>query len=383
MQTSIQSTPLFACHEALNAKWTTFSGWQVPLQYQRSTLEHQWVREAVGLFDISHMGCYYLPESSAHALDKAVPIDVLGLPLGKARYGFSLDAGTGGIVDDWLLYRLPAQSNPNPKSISTLADGFVMVVNAGNRAAMANWLTQHVGGGCFSVLDYGVIALQGPNFAKVLAPTADLIPRYAVCQQVWLEGIAPLLAARTGYTGEDGLEFLVPAALLPEVWAYLLQRVTALGGGPCGFAARDSLRLEAALPLYGHELTLHTTPAEAGLTWAMAVGKNGYVGQSASKTPPNESSPTPPSHLIHLSLEKPPIPRQGNVLFYQGEAIGHITSGGMPPTVGVPIAMAYSTLSLQPGQCVEIEIRNTLVTATVVKRPFYNRRDNQLQKRVL
>jgi aminomethyltransferase len=382
MQTSLQSTPLYACHEALNAKWTTFSGWQVPLQYQRSTQEHQWVREAVGLFDISHMGCFHLPESSAQALDKAVAIDVLGMPLGKARYGFSLDASTGGIVDDWLLYRLPLQSDSSQSDATALPNGFVMVVNAGNRAAMANWLTQYVGVECFSVLDYGVIALQGPLFSQVLSPTAELIPRYAVCQQVWLEGLAPLLAARTGYTGEDGLEFLIPATLLPEVWAHLLQRVSALGGGPCGFAARDSLRLEAALPLYGHELTLHTTPIEAGLTWAMAADKNGYVGQSASQKPPNESTP-PSTHLIHLTLEKPPIPRQGNVLFYQGEAIGHITSGGMPPTVGVPIAMAYSTQPLTPGQLVEIEIRNTLVTATVVKRPFYNRRDNRLQKRVL
>jgi aminomethyltransferase len=362
---TLRRTTLYQHHVDLAAQWTSFAGWEVPLQYQRVVLEHQAVRNAAGLFDISHMGIFHLPEGVLAKLDATLPLLISEVEPNKAQYSLILNH-QGTVVDDVMLYRLPATET---FMTTTPAGGAVLVANAANTNAVQTWLFQ-VLGYTPEPLGLDLLALQGPAFQQVLDNTNALPNRYRLGKMTLVEGLPPVWVARTGYTGEDGLEmFCLNGSLY---WSALIKRLLAIGGLPCGFAARDSLRLEAALPLYGHELDMHTTPAEAGLSWAIRK-PTGFLGDAYLAKPLTKQ-------LVHLKLDKPPIPRQGNsILNASGQNVGIITSGGLSATLGHPIAMGYlfysktNTMPYQLGDAVTIDIRGKQVQATLVARPFYKR----------
>jgi aminomethyltransferase len=363
---TLRRTRLYSHHQDLAAQWTSFAGWDVPLQYQRVALEHQAVRRNAGLFDISHMGIMHIAEATLAKLDAALPIQASTLQAGKAAYSLILTEH-GTIIDDVMLYRVPADTT---FSAAGSAGGVVMVANAANTQAVQAWL-ENVIDDKPVCLDLDLLALQGPAFQQVVDNPQTLPSRYHMGVMTIIDGLPPVWAARTGYTGEDGVElFCLDAALY---WPTLIKRLTAIGGLPCGFAARDTLRLEAALLLYGHELDLNTTPTEAGLSWAMRK-PDGFWNQHGLNGPAAK-------RLVHLRLDKPPIPRQGNrLLSPSGDDVGYITSGCLSPTLGYPIAMGYITQTvlgayslLDVGSTLMVDVRGKQVAAQVVPRPFYRR----------
>ena len=358
MPNTLHRSRLYPLHQQLGAHWMTFADWEVPMQYQRVNLEQLAVRQCAGLFDISHMGILYFAESTLSELDNLIPLKVTALPSGKAKYSLILTEN-GTVVDDVMVYKLPTDVSFSP---DLPPGGAVIVANASNTPSVLNWFNQYMDAPPIQ-LHWDLLALQGPRFAEVI-DTKNLPERFHWAQVPLLNGHAPVWVARTGYTGEDGLEIFCPNGA--ELWQTLIKRLQALGGLPCGFAARDTLRIEAALPLYGHELTLQTTPLQAGLGWALKTDST-YIGAEALK------DHQPEAHLIHLMMDKPPIPRQGCTVWANGHSVGEVTSGCLSPTLGKPIAMAYVTAEHSQHQTYQLEIRGQQVLAHRVPRPFYKR----------
>jgi aminomethyltransferase len=366
IEPTVHETPLTDTHRALGARIIEFGGWMMPVQYGSIIEEHRAVREAVGLFDLSHMGELYVEGPDAGpALAAALVSDPPSLAIGRAHYSM-ICTPTGGIIDDLIVYRL-AEAR------------FLVVANAGNAAVVSDALAERLGK-FKAVLDdralaTGLLAVQGPRAADVLAPLTDIdlgALRYYAIAEGNVAGI-PALVARTGYTGEDGFEVFVDTDVTGELWTVLLAAVQAHGGLPIGLGARDTLRLEAGMPLYGNELDLDTNPFEAGLGRVVKLEKaDDFVGKAALERIARDG---PARRLVGLIVEGRGIARHGYPVYSGERRTGVITSGTQSPTLGVPIAMAYvAPGDAEPGTVVDVEIRGARVPARVVALPFYKRK---------
>lgn len=360
-------TPLRERHEALGASFTDFGGWQMPVRYTSDLAEHHAVRASAGIFDISHMAEFTIRGAAAgDYLDYALAGRLSALAIGRAKYSLVL-AESGGIIDDVIVYRLQE-------------DDYLIISNAGNRAAVREALVARAES--FDVVvrdvsdDYALIAVQGPHAETIVASTTSIADvsvswseqKYYAWASATYAG-KPLLLARTGYTGEDGFELLVAAEDAVALWDDLVAAGASHGLVPAGLAARDTLRLEAGMPLYGHELSRDTKPVQAGLGRVVVASKDRFVGQGAVDA--DADSPV----LVGLSAEGKRAGRAGYaVVTDDGRTLGEITSGALSPTLGHPIAMAYLPPAFAAeGATVFIDVRGTKIPATVTALPFYRR----------
>ncbi|WP_341998392.1 glycine cleavage system aminomethyltransferase GcvT [Microbacterium sp. LWH7-1.2] len=369
--TELRTTALHDRHEALGASFTDFGGWLMPVRYSSDLAEHHAVRSGAGLFDISHMAEFLVTGSGAAAfLDYALAGAITPMRVGKAKYSLVL-AESGGIVDDVIVYRLAG-------------DRFLVIANAGNRDAVATAFAQRIGGFETELEDRtddtSLIAVQGPAAREIVEATsgiADVAPTFAdlgyyACSTGTFDG-EPLFIARTGYTGEDGFELLVSNGAAAALWDALLAAGEPLGLVPAGLAARDTLRLEAGMPLYGHELSLDIVPAQAGLGRVVAADKDDFVGKAGLGAVVASDAPL----LVGLSGEGRRAGRAGYAVFDGADSeapVGEITSGALSPTLGHPIAMAFVSPAVSaPGTELFIDVRGTRIPATVTELPFYRR----------
>ncbi len=354
---SNRRTALYDRHLALKARVVPFAGWDMPVQYAGIAAEHKAVRTAAGAFDVSHMARLSFGGPDALALLETVFTNsVATMTDGQVRYGLVCNE-SGGILDDVLVYRRP--------------DGFAAVVNASNRAKIAAWLEAHRVGLNVEIADQTdgttMIALQGPKSVEIAAGLFDAdvaALRYYFAAPTRYRDTG-CVVSRTGYTGEDGFEVMLPNALGPQLWDELIAR----GAVPCGLGARDTLRLEAAMPLYGHELTELIDPIRAGLGWAVKPDKGAFIGRDALR---RVSGPV----RVGLELDGTRAAREGCPVLTPGAApVGTVTSGSFAPWVGKSIAMGYVPPALAaPGTRLLVDARGTHLSATVVPLPFYRRR---------
>jgi aminomethyltransferase len=343
-----------------------FAGWDMPIQYSTIIDEHQAVRTAAGIFDISHMARLTFEGPDALGLIQRIYTnDAAGIKPGQARYGLVCN-DQGGILDDVLVYRF--------------APYWMMVVNASNREKIVGWIEQHRAGFQAQVTDrtrdWAMVALQGPRavaIADAIWGTPGKLKYYHAELASGRPADQPLILSRTGYTGEDGVEVIVPAAEILAVVDKVFATAKQLGINlkPCGLGARDTLRLEAAMPLYGHELGEETDPFQAGLAWAVKMEKGDFIGREALAKRRQEGNLP---QRVGLELEGKRIAREGAAVLRQGRAVGRITSGTFAPTLGKAVAMAYVESSVTvPGTEVEVDVRGKPAAARVVPLPFYRR----------
>jgi aminomethyltransferase len=353
-------TPLYDWHVARGARMVEFGGWSMPVQYAGIVAEHTAVRTAAGIFDISHMGRFSIGGTDALALiDHAWTNDAAGMKDGQVRYGLVCNE-QGGVLDDILVYRWPY--------------GWSMVVNASNRIKILDRLKGYAEGRQAQVEDRteatGMIALQGPKAIEMAAGLFDADPaglKYYYGTATRCMG-QQCVISRTGYTGEDGFEVMIGAAHVTALADEFVRR----GAAPCGLGARDTLRLEAAMPLYGHELTEDTDPFQAGLSWAVKPAKGEFVGREAMLKRKDDANRP---RRVGLVLEGSRSAREGCKVHTADRTVGVVTSGAPSPTVGKPIAMAYvEPAAAEPGNAVEIDIRGQRAAAKVVPLPFYQRK---------
>jgi aminomethyltransferase len=362
-----QHTPLHAEHETLGATFTDFAGWRMPLRYSGDLAEHHAVRTAAGLFDLSHMGeIRVVGPDAAQALDRALVVDASAIGVGRARYTV-LCAPDGGILDDLIVYRLAEQE-------------YLVVANAANAPLVAAELTERAAGDHAAVVDataeFALIAVQGPAAAAILAPlcSADLPALRYYASLTATVADSPVLLARTGYTGEEGFELFAAPDAAPALWEALLEAGRGDGLLPAGLACRDTLRLEAGMPLHGHELHAGVTPFHAGLGRVVNVDKPGdFVGRAALAAVA-ESGPA--QVLVGLLGDSRRSPRHGHPVLdpETGATLGAVTSGAPSPTLGRPIAMAYIAPGhAAPGTRLVVDVRGRPEPVTVVELPFYRR----------
>jgi len=367
-----RKTPLWDTHRQLGAKLVDFAGWHMPVSYTAGTIkEHKAVREALGLFDVSHMGEAYLRGPGAReVIAKLTTNAVESAPVGKAVYTL-LCRPSGGIVDDCIFYK-------------RADDDFMVIFNAGNVAKDLEWFREHASTTC-DVVDVSdetaLIAVQGPKAVGVvdaLAPGNDLaaMPSFTF-KDATIAGVR-CIVARTGYTGEDGFELACGNADATKLWSALLEAATPLGGLPIGLGARDSLRLEAKLPLYGNDLDDDHTPLEAGLGWAVKLDKGDFIGAAALR---EQKAKGLTRQLVGFKIDEGAraIARHGYPIVDRSrpaaEAIvGTVTSGGPGIYVGGAIGLAYVPVALAAaGTKLTIDCRGKDATATVVSGKFYKR----------
>ena len=361
-----KQTPLHLVHERLGATMTSFAGWQMPLRYASETAEHHAVRRAAGLFDLSHMGEIVVSGPRAGAvLDYALTGFLSILRPGRARYTM-ICAEDGGVLDDLVVYR---QDEDEYLVIANAANTDVVLAALRERAAGQAQITD-------ATADYALVAIQGPEAAGILAPLAGGLDLGAIRYYAGTFGeVAGRKAwvARTGYTGEDGFEVFCRPEDAEAIWSALVSQGAPAGLVPAGLAARDTLRLEAGMPLYGNELGPDVTPFEAGLGRVVKFDKPGeFVGREALAA---RASSGPVKHLVGLTIQSRRIARHGYPVLADGQTCGAITSGAPSPTLGLPIAMAY----LEPGAgegdpVLTVGIRGEAVPAHLTDLPFYRRR---------
>ncbi|HEY7015310.1 MAG TPA: glycine cleavage system aminomethyltransferase GcvT [Streptosporangiaceae bacterium] len=368
----LRRTPLTGVHESLGATLTGFAGWLMPLRYGSETAEHTAVRTAAGLFDLSHMGEIMVtgPDAAA-ALDYALTGQPSALAPGRARYTM-ICAPDGGILDDLIVYRLAGTE-------------FLVVANAANTDVVLRALTDRASGDVKvtdRTADYALIALQGPAAARILAPLTDAdlsAVKYYASYPAAVAGHQVLLA-RTGYTGEDGFELFTRPQDAEAVWAALTAAGADHGLVPAGLAARDTLRLEAGMPLYGNELGPDLMPFDAGLGRVVRLDKPGdFVGRSALA---KRADSEPVRELVGLVVQSRRVPRHGYSVLWDGAVAGQVTSGAPSPTLGRPIAMAYVDADVArqareagdgaPGR-LAVDVRGSAEPAVLVPLPFYHR----------
>ena len=361
-----KETSLHGVHKGLGALFTDFAGWSMPVRYASELAEHKAVREAAGLFDLSHMAEIHVTgKQAADVLDFALVGNLTGVKPGRARYTMICDAD-GGVLDDLVVYRLADEH-------------YLVVANAGNAKIVADALEERVAGFDAVVDDRSettaLIAVQGPNAVTILGAVTDAdlgaLKYYASVPAV-VKGHEVLLA-RTGYTGEDGFELFVPADEAPAVWRILTEAGEAHGLVPAGLACRDTLRLEAGMPLYGNELSSTRTPYHANLGRVVKLDKPGdFVGRDALAKLAESGVDTT---LVGLKAEGRRAPRHGySVLDADGAAVGEITSGALSPTLGYSVAMAYVTkANAEPGTKLAVDVRGRQEPVEVVALPFYKR----------
>ncbi|MFL5750148.1 MAG: glycine cleavage system aminomethyltransferase GcvT [Chloroflexota bacterium] len=362
---AIHDTPLRDRHEALGARLIEFGGWMMPVQYSGILEEHRAVRERAGLFDLSHMGELFVtgPEAG-DALAYALVTNPPALRDGRAHYSM-MCAPDGGVVDDLIVYRLGP-------------DRYLVVANASNAQVVSDALAERLQA-FRAVLDdrslaTALCAVQGPASTEIVAPLTDLdlgsLKYYAIAESQ-VAGI-PAFVARTGYTGEDGFEVFVETGRAGELWDALFAAGQPEGLLPIGLGARDTLRLEAGMPLYGNELDRDTTPFDAGLGHVVKVDKPGdFVGREALE---KVAADGPAKRLVGFEMRGRGIARHGYPVDAAGRRTGIVTSGTQSPTLGKAIGMAYvAPPDAETGTILEVEIRDQRVAAEVVDLPFYRR----------
>ncbi|HLE59521.1 MAG TPA: glycine cleavage system aminomethyltransferase GcvT [Candidatus Limnocylindria bacterium] len=361
----LKQTPLHAEHLAAGGRMVPFAGYEMPVQYRSILEEHRVVRSGVGLFDLSHMGEIVLRGPEALAFTRyAVVSDPATLEPGQAQYSM-LCAEDGGIIDDLIVYRVE--------------DGYLVVCNAANHEAVRAQLTALRQRGDFdATLDdrsdrTALIAPQGVRAEELLAPLTALdLPALGYYRSVngRVAGI-DCLVARTGYTGEDGFELFCAARQAPRLWAALMAAGEPLGIRPCGLGSRDTLRLEAGMPLYGNELDRSTNPYEANLGRVVKLDKGEFVGRAALAAVQQAG---PRRRLVGLMMQDEAIARHGYPVLVDGQPVGSVTSGTASPSLGRNIAMAYlPAAAAEVGRAVEVVVRDRPHPAEQVKLPFYKR----------
>jgi aminomethyltransferase len=345
----LKQTPLKAQHQSLDAKMVPFAGWEMPVSYPAGIIaEHTAVRTAAGIFDIGHMGLIKIEGKDALPFLQSVTTnDAAKLEVNQCQYSVLCNE-KGGTVDDILVYRLPMN--------------YLIVCNACNYDKVLAWFAKHAQ----SYENYCMLSIQGPKAleitSKVLsAPLSELKRNHLL----WWRDI---LVSRTGYTGEDGAELIVAKSETKNIWDLFIKA----GVQPCGLGARDTLRLEAGLPLYGHEYDDETSPLEAGYSWAVKFDKGNFIGRDALLLAKEKGLR---KKLVGLDIEGRAIAREGNLIVDRGTLnIGRVTSGTFSPTLKKPIAMAYlEGTGLGLGASVGIEIRGNIVPAKIVAKTFYKR----------
>jgi aminomethyltransferase len=365
LDTGVHETPLRDLHEALGAKLIEFGGWRMPLQYRGILEEHRAVRERAGLFDLSHMGELFVEGGDAgRALAHALVTNPPALKLGRAHYSM-ICAADGGIIDDLIVYRLAEER-------------FLVVANAANANVVSDSLVERLAG-FKAVLDdrslaMALCAVQGPRSIEIVARLTDVdlsSLRYYAIAEGTVAGIRALVA-RTGYTGEDGFEIFVDNGRAGELWEALLRVGEDAGIAPIGLGARDTLRLEAGMPLYGNELDRETNPYEAGQGRIVKLDKpDDFVGRTALEEVERDG---PKRRLVGLVMQGRGIARHGYPIHAGDQRTGTVTSGTHSPTIGKAIAMGYvAPAHAEPGTILDVEIREQRVPAEVVPLPFYRR----------
>jgi len=350
-------------HVAAGAKLVEFAGWEMPVQYGGVIGEHRAVRSAAGLFDVSHMGEFLVTGPGAESfIQRLTPNDVAKLTPGRAHYsGLLTTAGT--YVDDLLVYRLGEEE-------------FLLVVNAANTEKDFAWVKEHLDGEVELTdrsMDYALLALQGPRALEILQSLTET-DLSTIRYYRFADGVVagcPSLISRTGYTGEDGFELYLPPAEAPTVWDRLLEAGTPAGLVPAGLGARDTLRLEAGMALYGHEIDDTTTPWDAGLDWVVKLDKGDFVGRQALVAQQDRGTER---RLVGFEVEGRGIARQGHPVMADGKKVGDVTSGTWSPTFEKALGMAYVPHRLaEPETELALEVRGKPLTARVVRLPFYKR----------
>lgn len=372
----MRETPLRQEHEKLGARMVDFAGWYMPVTYTNIKEEHVRVRTKVGLFDVSHMGRYWIGGRDHIKLtDRIITNSRATMKPGQIRYSLILN-GQGGILDDVLVYSMGDQ-------------GTLLVVNAGNRQVIWDWIARERKGFVVDVTDmsndYAMIAMQGPESVALLNKISDLdtkaLKYYHLTRSTVL-GEPEVIVSRTGYTGEDGFELIMPTNKAVHFWSELMNVGKPLGVGPAGLGCRDTLRLEAGMPLHGHEISDTINPLEAGLDWAVKLDKEDFIGKQATLDL-KEKGLT--QKLVGLHIAGKRIPRQDQEVIRDGKVVGKVCSGTKAPWLDEIIATAYvpanataigttyhvdfpakGTRAVKPGE-------TTMQTALVVPLPFYKR----------
>lgn len=360
----IRHTSLYTWHVEHRAKMTIFSGWEMPLYYTSITAEHQAVRNQAGLFDLCYMGRIRVKgKDRIKFLNYMTTNDIEELGIGKVHYAFICNP-QGGIIDDVTVYK---------------AENYCLVVtNAVNRDTVLSWFHQHQGKHAVDIEDagfgLGMLSIQGPKAQSILqrvtqAPLNDLDYYDFIITQVTH---AKAMVSRTGYTGEDGFELYFGALYTTTLWEKLLQLGTSDGLVPVGLGARDTLRLEACMPLFGNDLTNSTTPLEAGLSKFIKLDKKAFIGKEALV---NSSNSELSKRLVAFQMLDRSIPRQGYEVRHQDNAIGNVTSGTFSPTLQKGIGMGYvHNVHSKVDSSIFVMIKGKPHPAEIIKRPFYKRR---------
>lgn len=363
-----KQTVLHDRHIELGAKMVDFAGWHMPVQYTSIIEEHNTVRESVGIFDVSHMGEIIVKgPDSLKFLNKIVPQDISKLTDDKAVY-CQLTNKTGGVIDDLIIYKLEY-------------DNYLVIVNASRIDEDINWFS-------INALEYDVeiindshnlslIAVQGPMTQKLLYKMGiEDLPSFFSIKNYNINNIQVKIS-RTGYTGEDGVEILLQNKYALNIWNLLIEKGKEFNLKPIGLGARDTLRLEAALHLYGHELDENTTPIEAGLSWSIPKDKNeDYNGKTYIL---KQLSNGVEKRLIGFRMLNKNIARHGYDVYYNNEKIGNVTSGGVSPIRNENIGLAYikNLNDLTLGTKIQIQIRDKFHDAEIINKPFINKRNKQ------
>lgn len=367
MTSNLLRTPFHDWHVAHGGRMVEFGGWHMPVQYSSIIDEHHAVRRAAGLFDIAHMGrLRFTGPDTVRFLDHLLTNDVASLKPGQVRYSLVTNEA-GGVLDDVLVYRL--------------AHCHMLVVNASNRLKIVDWIERHRGPFNVQVDDlttnWAMLAVQGPQARAVFSPLceADIsgLKYYSACETNLLG--APSVVSRTGYTGEDGFEVMLPTEQGGRLWETLMESGRAAGLVACGLGCRDTLRLEAAMPLYGHELTESLDPLTAGLAFAVKLQSKEFIGRTALL-----AIPQPPARSrVGIVLDGRRIAREGANIFAVGASsdaapLGVVTSGTFSPTLEKSLAMAYVARESSPvGTSLEVDVRGKRESAKIVPLPFYRR----------
>jgi len=359
----MQRTPCYDWHVTHGGRMVDFAGWEMPVQYTTIVDEHTAVRQAAGLFDIAHMGRLIFRGADAEKfLDSIVTNDVTAIDVRQIRYALVTNE-SGGILDDVLVYRF--------------SDFHMLVVNASNRIKILDWIEQHRTGFDVTVedvtLEQAMLAIQGPKAIDILAPHVDFDIRtlkYYTAVTTDVLGTAGIVS-RTGYTGEDGFEVILPSDSAVRLWETLIEGGAGQGLQPAGLGCRDTLRLEAAMPLYGHELNEQIDPFTAGLSFGVKLQAGDFIGKAALLAAQADKTRR---RRVGLELSGKRIAREGAELFVGDEKAGMVTSGTFSPTLQKTIAMGYVTADYAAvGTAIEVDIRGKRVEAQIVKLPFYKR----------
>ncbi len=370
---SLKKTPLHPWHRTHGGRLVEFAQWEMPVQYGSIVDEHVATRTAVGVFDISHMGRLEFDGDRALAfLDRLLTRRVVNIRPGQIRYALVTNEH-GGILDDILVYHLRRPDG---------ASRIMMVVNASNREKIVAWLAAHQRPDDQVTIrdvtfETAMIAVQGPAAVALVAPMVNVdLPAMKYYHGAMAQlGAVEVVVSRTGYTGEDGCELMVPADAALEVWQRILDEGRSRGARPVGLAARDTLRLEAGMPLYGHELSEQIHPLQAGLHFAVQLDQRDFPGRDALVRAQSDATCR---RRIGLRLQDRRVPREHYPVLREAQVVGEITSGTFSPTLNQPIAMAYvDPPAATAGQMLQVDIRGRAAVAQVVQLPFYSRDSSQ------